>query len=236
VPDDERFAALLEALITGGRAGHVRGIVSGYFANAAQVRAAAALVREVKAARPDCIYLCDPVIGDSGRLYVAADIAAAVRDELIPLADVATPNVFECAWLLGESFSPDADPAPVAVLARQLSPPTVLVTSAPALLHGHVGNLLVDADSAILFEHPHLATEANGTGDLLAALIIARHLQGHGWPKAAVLALASVFEVLAGTASAGGDELLLPQFQQALVQAQAAIAVRRLTNKPSERG
>ncbi len=69
---------------------------------------------------------------------------------------------------------------------------------------------------------------AKGTGDLLAALILARRLQGHGIAKAAELALASVFEIVAGTAKAGADELLLPALQDAIVNPRASIVARRL--------
>ena len=43
----------------------------------------------------------DPILGDAGRLYVAQETAEAIRDRLIPLADVATPNLFELTWLTG---------------------------------------------------------------------------------------------------------------------------------------
>ena len=45
--------------------------------------------------------LVDPVLGDAGRLYVAQETAEAIRDRLIPLADIATPNLFELGWLTG---------------------------------------------------------------------------------------------------------------------------------------
>ncbi len=45
--------------------------------------------------------LCDPVIGDHGGLYVPEAVATAIRDRLMPLATLATPNRFELAWLTG---------------------------------------------------------------------------------------------------------------------------------------
>jgi pyridoxine kinase len=225
VPDGRGFCALLETLIDAGRAAEVAGIISGYFAAAEQVSAVAAMVKSVKSARPDALYLCDPVIGDAGRLYVAEPIAAAVRDELLPLADAATPNAFECAWLAGTTDTPQPD---LAAAARSLSPPVVLVTSAPALMRGHIGNLLVEPDRVHLLEHPALPTPVKGTGDLFAALLLARRIEGQSWLKAAEMAAASVFEIIAGTAKAGGDELMLAGLQQAIVQPRAAVAVRRV--------
>src|SRR5688572_17844546 len=43
VPDADRFAALLDALVQDGRGAEVAGIVSGYFASAGQVEAVARL-------------------------------------------------------------------------------------------------------------------------------------------------------------------------------------------------
>jgi pyridoxine kinase len=225
VPTDDGFTMLLDRLVEGAEAGNVRAILSGYFATEAQVRAVARAVRIMKSARPELIYLCDPVIGDRTGLYVEKSLAEAMRDELLPLADLATPNVFECAWLAGRADDPSVD---LALLARALPTPTVFVTSAPALMRGQIGNLFVTASETILFEHPELSTPAKGTGDLFAALTLARHLEGHAWPKAAELALSSVFEIVAGTTRTGADELLLPELQQSLLAPRAAISVRRV--------
>ena len=143
---------VLEQLSEAAARAEVAGIVSGYLASPAQADAVAALVRAVKAARPRRALSLRP--GDRRRrraLYVGEALAAAIRDALLPLADVATPNAFECAWLAGEATDADQD---LAALARGLPPPVVLVTSAPALMRGQIGNLLVTATEAILFEHP----------------------------------------------------------------------------------
>jgi pyridoxine kinase len=199
--------------------------VSGYLAAPGQAHAVARVVETVKAARPDALYLCDPVIGDGERLYVGEALAEAIRDALLPLADMATPNAFECAWLAGVATPVGAD---LTTLAHSLPSPAVLVTSAPALMRGAIGNLLVTASETTLFEHPRLETPVKGTGDLLAALLLARKLGGHGWSKAAELALSSVFEIVAGSARAGADELKLSALQDSLVHPHASITVRRM--------
>ncbi len=233
VPDADRFRSLLEALLAGGRAAEVAGIVSGYLASPEQARAVAALVEAVKTARPDALYLCDPVIGDrspggGGGLYVAEDLAKVIRDTLMPLADIATPNAFECTLLAqGETVAPET-PSDLAALARMLALPAVLVTSAPAMMRGHIANLLVTERDAFLFEHREVKTPAKGTGDLLAALLLARRLMGQSLPKATETALASVFEIVARTAKAGADELMLAAFQDSIVTPHASVVARKL--------
>ncbi len=221
--EDRAFAGLLDALCENGRAANVAGILSGYFASAAQALTVRRIVETIKVARADALYLCDPVIGDGGKLYVGEALAEAIRDALLPLADMATPNAFECAWLAGATADGD-----LAALARLLPPPATLVTSAPSLMRGAIGNLLVTESDAILFEHPGIATPAKGTGDLLAALLLARRLGGQDWPKAAEMALSSVFEIVAGTAKAAADALTLPALQDSLAHPHAPINIRRM--------
>ncbi len=223
------FSRLADALACAPDLAAIGGIVTGYFASADQVEAAAALVKAVKAANPGALHLCDPVLGDSDRLYVEEGIAAAVRDLLLPLADLATPNAFECAWLAG----PPAAPGEEAKLAARLACATVVVTSATALMRGHVGNLLVSEGDAVLAEHTAIETDVKGTGDLLSALLLARLLEGRKPIKALEMAAASVFEVVAGSAKAGADEMLLAEFQHALVQPRALVNVRRLAPRIS---
>lgn len=223
--DDNAFSALLDSLCKDGAAAKISGIVSGYLASPTQALATRRIIETVKVANPDALYLCDPVLGDEGKLYISSVLAETVRDALLPLADMATPNAFECAWLAGavDSSSPD-----LAALANGLPAPNVVVTSAPALMRGAVCSLLVTNGDTILFEHPKLATSLKGTGDLLAALLIGRKLIGADWATAAEQAIASVFEIVADSVKANAEELMLSALQQALVEPHAHINVRRM--------
>ncbi len=110
------FASALEDLKGSKWRSEVHAAMTGYFADAGQVHAAAELIRAFKADDPSFVYLCDPVIGDAGGLYVAEPVAAAIRDALMPLADLATPNRFELGWL---ADAPVDDNAAIAAAARR---------------------------------------------------------------------------------------------------------------------
>ena len=101
VPPTEQFAAFMADLERAPWLGEVAAVLSGYLGEAGQVEAVASLVETVKAKNPQALYVCDPVIGDSGGLYVAEALAAGIRDRLLPLADIATPNRYELEWLSG---------------------------------------------------------------------------------------------------------------------------------------
>lgn len=48
-------------------------------------------------------------MGDDGHMYVPANLLPIYRDEIIPLADICTPNQFEVELLTGERIVSEAD-------------------------------------------------------------------------------------------------------------------------------
>ena len=53
--------------------------------------------------------MCDPVLGDNGKLYVPPDLVPIYRDEVVPLATILTPNQFEAETLTGIQIASDED-------------------------------------------------------------------------------------------------------------------------------
>jgi pyridoxine kinase len=228
----DQFAALLEDLERAPWLGEVDAVLSGYLGDAAQAGAVASLVRTVKKGNPGALYVCDPVMGDSGGLYVPEATAAALRDTLMPLADIATPNRYELEWMAGANL-PDLRSTIAAAL--DAGPPTMLVTSAPAMMAGGGGNLLLDGRHALLAEHRLIERPPNGLGDLTAALYLARVLDGQPPAKALQSTTAAVFEILARTAKRGGDELQLETDAQSLSHPMAMVQLRHLLHPGSNR-
>ena len=156
---------------------HLAAIHSGYFANAGQAAALATELRALKQDRPALLYLLDPVLGDHGRFYVDKAIADAMRDNLLPLADIITPNAFELATLTSTEIS-SLDAAETA--ARQLlnaGPSACLATG--LLFDGQIYDLLVEKDKpALRLAAPAQPQGASGAGDCLAALFLGYHVTG----------------------------------------------------------
>lgn len=225
VPPAAEFAALLKDLEGARWLGEVGGVLTGYLGDARQAEAAAALVRAVKARNPGAVYVCDPICGDLGDLYVPEPVAASIRDRLLPLADIATPNRFELEWLTGTRLD---DLGSTVAAARRAGPPAMLVTSAPATISGGIGNLLVTPTEALLAEHRVIDKPPKGLGDLTAALFLARLLAGQPAGEALQSTTASVYEVLARTAGRGGDELQLETDAPSLSRPVATVELRRL--------
>lgn len=223
--DDAAFAGACADLAGSSRTGELAGVLTGYFASAAQVEAAAGLVARLKTVRPDLPVLCDPVIGDHGGLYVPEAVATAIRDRLMPLATIATPNRFELAWLTGTEPASNLD---LAAAARRLGPATVVVTSAFPMMEASTGNLMVSEAGLVLAEHRLLDNVPNGLGDLFSALFLARLVEGRKPEKALQTATASVFEITARTVREGGDELALARESASLATPMAMVQLRSI--------
>ncbi|MEF2552176.1 pyridoxal kinase PdxY [Aurantimonas sp. A2-1-M11] len=225
VPPAADFAALMDDLARSPWLGEVGALLTGYFGDETQVEPTARLVEAVKRANPAATYICDPVLGDRGRMYQPQATVEAIRDRLIPLADIATPNRFELEFLTGLDFT---DNSHLIEAAATLGPETVVVTSAFPMLRGGIGNLLVRDFQAILAEHRVVENAPHGLGDLTAAMFLARTLSGAKGEKALQSSTATVFEILARTTKRGADELTLETDIDSLKHPMAMVQMRRL--------
>lgn len=225
VASPDQFAALMADLERAPWLGEVGAILTGYLGDTEQARAIAGLVGAVKARNPDALYVCDPVIGDAGGLYVPERTATVIRDRLMAIADIATPNRYELEWLAGR---PLGDLGEIAAAARAAGPRTMLVTSTPPLADGSIGNLLVEEGRTLLAEHRTVERPPNGLGDLTAAVYLARVLAGYAPAKALQSTTATVYDILLRTAGRGGDELQLETDARSLADPSVEVSLHHL--------
>ncbi|MFD2768349.1 pyridoxal kinase PdxY [Micromonospora eburnea] len=174
-------------------------------------------VRRVKAANPSALYACDPVMGNAkSGCFVAPEIPGLLRDRVVPVADIITPNQFELGFLTGtepasiESILASAD------LARAMGPSTVLVTSVerPDREEGLIEMLVVDGSGAWLVTTPYLPFKANGSGDVTAALFTAHYVKTGNAALSLERTASSVFDLIEMTYRSGERELQLVQAQE----------------------
>lgn len=74
-------------------------LLTGYIGTASFLKRVALLVKTLKSKNPNLIYVCDPVMGDNGKMYVPEALTEIYKNEIIPLADVVTPNQFELEYI-----------------------------------------------------------------------------------------------------------------------------------------
>lgn len=194
---------MLDALGRNGWIGAVDAVIAGYLPSAEHVGVAARTIRRLKSERP-VRFLCDPVLGDEPKgLYIDAAAAHALRQELLPLADVLTPNRFELGWLTGQPVNALDE---VRCAAACLQTEMVVVTSA-ALRDGNLIALLSAPPVVGLCETAWIENVPHGTGDLFAALLLGHLLNGEPRQDAVGRAVAGVAATI--ERSAGRGELAL---------------------------
>ncbi len=226
-PEAATFTRLIDDIAGAGWLGEVGAVLTGYFGDPDQVGVAAALVAAVKAANPAALHLCDPIIGDAGGLFQPEAIAVAIRDTLLPRADMATPNRFELGWLSRRSLGDLAD---VRQAATALGPAEVVVTSASSdAANKRVDTVVVDPSGAACVSHRWASdSTVHGTGDLFAALYLAHRLDGAPPKGAAARAASTVLAMVAAAEAEGLDELPLARHQTAIVTPPPGVTIETL--------
>lgn len=105
VLQDEDLHELMRGLKMNNLHQNYTHILTGYARSASFLEAIFTIIREIKVASPETMYLCDPVLGDNGRLYVPEELVSVYRDKLIRVADIVCPNQFEAELLTGVTIS-----------------------------------------------------------------------------------------------------------------------------------
>jgi hydroxymethylpyrimidine/phosphomethylpyrimidine kinase len=160
-----------------------------------------ATVAERLAAQPVPALVVDPVLVSKHGHALADDaVVVALRERLLPLATVVTPNRFELARLSGIEI---VDRAAAARAARQL-----LATGAKAIVVKDVpglgGDLLVEANGEQEWLRPQVDTRhRHGSGCLFSAVIAARLAHGDAVRHAVASALDVVVRALASAPELG---------------------------------
>ena len=221
VTPQETLADLLRGLERRGAFSDCDLIVSGYLGSAALAAVVTDTVDRVRAANPDMMYCCDPVMGDDGPgLYVDPALPAHFIAAALPAADIATPNLFELEVLCGleAGVLKAASVGDILVAGRKLlahmrSGASVMVTSADHrdLDPTRMAVLSFNDSEAWCVETPRLdfPSEPHGAGDLMSSVFAAAVTGHRGLARALEDSVATVFAILTETRRRGDDELAL---------------------------
>ncbi len=217
-----------------GVLGECDAVLSGYQGDPAMGAVILDAVASVKALNPSAVYCCDPVIGDVGRgVFVRPGIPEFIRDEVVPHADVLTPNHFELEFLAGGEARTADEVLHAVDAVRSRGPRDVLVTSVryddnDAAHEDTIDLVAVSDEGAWAVTTPLLPIAPNGGGDLTAALYLAHLLETSSPAVALGRTTSSVFAVLEATLAAGTRELQIIGAQDAIAAPPARFEVRRL--------
>ncbi|HBO53887.1 pyridoxal kinase PdxY [Janibacter terrae] len=188
-------------------------------------------VEQVKAANPGAIYACDPVMGNAASgCFVHESIPVLLREQVVPHADLITPNQFELGFLTGTEPRTLEETLASIDAARAMGPSTVLVTSVlrPDRPEGTIEMIAAHDDEAWIVQTPHLPLKANGSGDVTAALFTSHWLRTRSLQESLGRTVSSVFDLLQLTHESGQRELQLVQAQEAYAHPQLQFEVTRV--------
>jgi len=231
---------------------HYDYVLTGYCRDKALLRKIVDLIKELKQRNPNLIYVCDPVMGDTwdgqGKMYVPEELLPIYRDEVIPIADILTPNQFEAELITELKITNEAEALESIQRLHERGPRTVVISSSDL---GTPGESLIGYGSTtnatnghkymqIRLEMPLIGKSFVGSGDLFAALLLA---WTHRHPDDLKLALEKVIStmqnVLQRTQKAAQDEAGesgVPSFKNLelrLIQSKEDIENPKLTVKSS---
>lgn len=225
----QAFEGVLDGIEANGLFGLTDLVITGYFADGEQVRAAARAIDAIRAAPRDGAFsrkvrvVIDPTIGDSGKgLYVPAETAEAIRDELCPRADLICSNAWELQRLTGQDARAPVD----AVRAARLLDRPVVVSSIQRV--GEIGVVYADRKEAWLAAHPRIPNAPNGAGDLLTALFAAAMLEGQTPSYALARAVGGVAETITAANAWASPELPIVAMGARIKQASPTVRMERL--------
>ncbi len=203
----QTFAEFLISLEEDGCFDDLSAILTGYFGHQEQISEAAELISRLKKRNPDTVVVCDPILGDRPTgLYVSREIADGLVRDLVPRADIITPNLFEIEWLSGLKAEEPDFAGKLDEWRNRQGLRGVLVTSY-AVTDTDIQSALITDKGIEILRNKHFDSVPHGTGDALSALLLASLVRNHTLKEAATTAIRQI-ECLAQAAS--GAESLSP--------------------------
>lgn len=155
---------------------HFSHLLTGYVGSKSFLEEVLQVVHDLRQANPNLVFVCDPVMGDAGKFYVPEELLPVYRDQLLPLADIITPNQFEAELLTGMKITNESEAFKAMKILHDRGTETVVITSSEL---GDSKTLIALGSSVngnkkcIRMEIPKVDAIFTGTGDLFASVLLA---------------------------------------------------------------
>ncbi len=215
-----QVAKVIEGIEARGAFPRCDAVLSGYMGDPSIGDAILGAARRVKAANPNAVYCCDPVIGDDDTGdYVRPGIADYMRTHAVPAADIITPNRYEVERLTGIAVRSLSDARTAIAALHAMGPRTVLITSlrTEATPADAMDMIVGEAGQCHLLRTPLENVQVNGAGDAIAALFLFHRLATGSAAEALSRAGSSIHGLLRRTAETGSREILTVAAQEEFV-------------------
>ena len=211
------FALIVEGLELNNILPKCTHVLSGYVGNPEVLMEMARLIEKMRNAATGTLpfFLCDPVCGDNGELYVPPELPRIYAEKVIPLAVAATPNGFEAECISGVHIVSVAAAVEAARWFHSKGVRIVVIKSFELPIHpqeilvlASLGECGPRPSRSWLFHVPKKEYYFSGTGDLMSSMLLAKIMRAGGLeadletelPKAVIDSLGGVQAVLSRTA------------------------------------
>ena len=201
--DQTQFSAILEALNTLHVLPQINNVMTGYLGDARQAGPIQRMLQDWQTERLDGLYILDPVLGDGGRLYVDNAVVDEIRQTLLPLAHIVTPNQFELGLLTESQINTvhDATKAAKAMLQQNPNLQTVIATGITNKELG-ISDIKVTRHDVNTLDYAKRPHGVAGGGDLLTAILVCWLTAGHDLNAAFAVASHDAHSIIESSASA----------------------------------
>ncbi|EUD08546.1 TPA: pyridoxal kinase PdxY [Providencia alcalifaciens] len=209
-------------------------VLSGYIGSAEQGSDILAIVKKVKAANPQALYFCDPVMGHPEKgCIVAPGVAEFLCQQALAVSDVIAPNLLELETLANEKITTVEQAVNAARKLCHQGPKTVLVKhlSRAGYRADRFEMILVTAEHSWHVSRPLVdfgEKQPVGVGDLTSGLMLVNILKGEPLNKGLEHVAAAVYEVMLKTKEMGEYELQLVAAQDLMVNPQHKFCATQL--------
>lgn len=205
VMDEKELSSLFEGLELNNLHSSYTHLLTGYIGNELFLRKIGDIVKKLRKVNPNLIYVCDPVMGDDGKMYVPKSLLPIYRDEIIPLADIATPNQFEVELLTETKIESEDDAWKSLNWFHERGVSTVALSSSDLgssdILMAYLSHKKGDSKNQYKVSIPKLGGRIHftGTGDLFAALFLAHSTLDKNIGKAMEKTISTLHTVIKNT-------------------------------------
>lgn len=182
------YQSILEGILKLSIEQEVSTVITGYIGNAELVEMTAGFIKKLKVINPEILFICDPVMGDMiPGLYVPAEVPPAIIEQLMPLADLITPNQFEFQQITGKPVLQVDEMVQQLDQLKKILPKQVVITGC------HLSTTEKDMLDICVFENetlnifsaPRIPVSPPGTGELFTAHLLLSLLEGANLQTAA---------------------------------------------------
>lgn len=178
---EDLFSSILDGVLALNVLKDVSTIITGFIGSAEQVRITAHFIKKMKAYKPEILYLCDPVMGDTDKgQYVESDVPKALVEYLVPLADLLTPNQFEVENIINKPIDTIKNIPRLLADNFDLSKQKIVITSGISDVSRTdlIYNCIVENKNCDIIKTKKIDLHPAGTGELFTAHLYLSILRG----------------------------------------------------------